>query len=178
MKIINIRMIIFAINKLNVSVYKFFYHNLFSQIKISRHDASAQKVREEQFCCSTQHMVRMISSPCAWSGRVLRTAVSRVRLIEDVAKIIRADTRVLWEANKKLKFVILLSELHITLLFGFFAFDQAKPEVNFRIKLNKRKAKNTRTRGRVGTSPLSLANLPIGSVAITVRMRITISREQ
>ena len=46
MKIINIRMIIFAINK-HVSVYKFFYHNLFSQIKISRHDASAQKVRDE-----------------------------------------------------------------------------------------------------------------------------------
>ena len=45
-------------------------------------------------------MVRMISAPCAWSGRVLRTAVSRVRPIEDVAKIIRADTRVLWEANK------------------------------------------------------------------------------
>ena len=60
-----------------------------------------KKVREEQFCCSTQHMVRMISAPCAWSGRVLRTAVSRVRPIEDVAKIIiRADTRVQWEANK------------------------------------------------------------------------------
>lgn len=100
MKIIHIRMIIFAINKLNVSVYEFFYHNLFSQVKISRHDASAQKVRDEQFCCSTQHMMRMISAPCAWSGRVLETAVSRVRPIEDVAKLIRADTRVLWEANK------------------------------------------------------------------------------
>lgn len=142
MKIINIRMIIFAINKLNVSVYEFFYHNLFSQIKISRHDASAQKVRDEQFCCPTQHMVRMISAPCAWSGRVLGTAVSRVRPIDGVAKIIRADTRVLWEANKKLKFFILLSELSITPLFGFFAFDQAKPDVNFRLKLNKRKAKN------------------------------------
>ena len=71
MKIINIRIIIFAINKLNVSVYKFFYHNLFSQIKISRHDASAQKVRDEQFCYSTHHKVRMLSAPCAWSGRGL-----------------------------------------------------------------------------------------------------------
>ena len=55
MKIINIRIIIFAINKLNVSVYKFFYHNLFSQIKISRDDASTQKVRDERFCYSTHH---------------------------------------------------------------------------------------------------------------------------
>ena len=100
MKIIHIRMIILAMIKLNVSVYEFFYHNLFSQIKISRHDASAQKVRDEQFCCSTQHMVRMISAPCAWSGRVFGTAVTRVRPIEDVAKLIRADTRDLWEANK------------------------------------------------------------------------------
>ena len=55
-KIINIRIIVFAINKLNVSVYKFFYHDLFSKSKILRHDAITQRVRDEQFV--TQASIR------------------------------------------------------------------------------------------------------------------------